>query len=248
MLLLLARAFQSALPGMWPSPPEAFPLSSFAGHLLVGLGIVEVFWNWPGAFFSNILIVVALLYWIAKPENRISPAITCIWFTLYFLSFNALLGHDYHSLVGFLLLPLPFLFRKRKRYLLAWEFNRYYFVYLMVSAALWKIFRGTAFSPDHFSELLFQQQALNWALAPNRLFHKLGIFLFQNPGYAQMLFAVVVFAQLSFMTALFTRRFDKLLSLFFLCFTLFNQLVMGVFSWPLLVFLIPFLAPVRKKS
>jgi hypothetical protein len=116
----------------------------------------------------------------------------------------------------------------------------------MVSAALWKIFRGTSFSPDHFSELLFQQQALNWALEQNRLFHKLGIFLFENPVYARVLFAVVVLAQLSFMTALFTRRFDKLLSLFFLCFTLFNQLVMGVFSWPLLVFLIPYLVPIRK--
>lgn len=242
LALLVIRALQLALPGMWPHPPESFPLSSMLSHLLVSLGIASFYWSSPWSVLIVLILLASLIFWLRKPQNRLSPLISLFWVVMYFLSLNIFLGHDYHSLVGFILLPLPFLFKKSSRYLLAWDFVRYYFVYIMVSAALWKIFRGTAFSKDHFSEVLFRQNALDWALNPNSLFHQMGIYLFENHALAQALFLVVILLQLSFSAALFTRRYDKILALLFLIFTVFNQLIMGVFSWPLLVFLIPFVA------
>jgi hypothetical protein len=236
-----------ALPGSW-LPPAFFPGHDFLSQLLTHLGVMDLVFHPIIGWIFTLFLIGSSIGMIARPKSR-WPFINGIFgFSLYMLAYNTALGHFYHSLIGLPILMLPFLFKDKKSYRLAWEFARYYLLYIMVSAALWKIFRGAAFQDGHLTKTLFQQNAFHWIQSPNSITSLSGKFLFEHPSLANLAFAILILFQLSFVVGFFSRAFDKYLGIGLILFFCLNSLIMGINSWPLIVFLLPLIGSRQNLS
>lgn len=232
MSFLLTRLYFNALPGFLPTFWQ--PQSSILQHFFISIGLFQLFWHPLVGKLLTAAAIIASSLLIARKHITLASIFLFLWFGLYILSFNALLGHFYHSLIAYFLLPLPLVCKNETSQKLAWEAVRYYFLYIMISAAIWKIGRGTAFSNEHFQEVYFRQHSFLWILEPRPRGQELSS-LFNA-------FAVATVFQLSFAIGLFTKRFDFLLAIGFTVFVLINYLFMGITSWQLLPFLLAFFA------
>src|SRR5690606_616923 len=91
--------------------------------------------------FSALLVLSALLSFLFK-DSVAFPRLFFLLYPLYFLTFNLFAGHHYHA-VGIMIISTPFIFRDSRRFAYFFRAARYYFLFMMVSAALWKLGRGS---------------------------------------------------------------------------------------------------------
>jgi hypothetical protein len=82
---------------------------------------------------------------------------------IYNIVFATYSAHHFHSLMGLIIVSITFWTADEARHQRLWEGARYYFLFVMVSAALWKLFRGAAFQPDQMVNILKAQHAQYFA-------------------------------------------------------------------------------------
>jgi hypothetical protein len=154
---------------------------------------------------------------------------------LYSICFNSFAAHHYHGLIGLVIMSIPFWFNKEEKFALAWDGARYYFFFVFASAGLWKLFRGSWLLPEHFSNLLLEQNITYIVHNTSGFFRAIVTFFIDNKGAAFVLYLTVIIAQLAFLIGLFTKRFDRFFFMAVLVFFVFNYFIMGIVSFELLV-------------
>ena len=87
----------------------------------------------------------------------------CLLFINYFITFNSVATHHEHILVGLLFFIVLLPIKDHKNFVLVFVSIRYYAIFTMVSAGLWKIYRGSIFNPLQMSEIL-QRQHLDYII------------------------------------------------------------------------------------
>ncbi len=160
---------------------------------------------------------------------------------LYSLTFNMAAGHHYHS-VGLLLLSLTFCFQGNAfgRW---WLGARYYFLFILVSASLWKIFRGTLWHTEHFSAILISQNIeflVNYG--PEFYLTQFKTFLIDHSMLSHILWMAMAGLQFSFIIGFFTMKYDRFLIIGYLLFITGGFVLMNIVSpenLPALLLLFP---------
>lgn len=160
---------------------------------------------------------------------------TFIVLLLYFFSYNLVTGHHYHGLVGALVVTIPFFTKNETKFLLLWQTARYYLLYIFVSAALWKMLRGTLFFPEQLSNILKAQQLTMLLQQPDSFSSGIVRCLIARPNVSHFLFSINVLIQLSFAIGFFTKKFDLMLLVLIILFCMANYFVMNIVSAELLV-------------
>jgi len=204
----------------------------------------------PLALLIDLLILVAIVLSLLRPYLAFWPRVFLVFFGLFSLTFNLYSGHHYHN-VGLLVGAIPFCFSRPIAFTAGFWFARFYFVFVLVSASLWKLLRGSLWHKGHFAAILEAQNVEYFINTNKGLLYHLKMLLIENPNLAQSAWLILFCLQFSFISALFTRRFDWVLIIFYLLFITGSYTLMNINSLEntaLLMTLLPLERIFNKKN
>ncbi len=235
LLILYYRFISATILSAMAQPPFIFEENEIIYKYFLLSGIPQ--------FLTSGSLVPALfdVCWYGLPilflvtMDRIYAILFTIITTFYFLTFNIAAAHHYHGLVGVILISIPFWSKKETRFNFLWEAARYYWLYVLASAALWKILRGSIFYTDQLSNILKSQQINLLLQHPDTFRAHIAQYLIYQPQVTHIALLVNVALQLCFIVGFFTKKFDGYLFILAIIFCIANYYVMGIVSTELLI-------------
>jgi len=192
------------------------------------------------ATLLDIMMLFLPLLYLLKP-NKLYAILFTIIISLYHICFSLYAAHHFHSLMGIIIVSTVFWSDNENRKDKLWSLARYYFLFAMVSAALWKIGRGSVFDPNFMTETLKAQHAQYIFDFPNSLLTGIYKWTIDSTNFARWFYITATALELFFIVGFFTKKFDKLLAALFLIFAVANFFVMGIFSFELAFFILTLL-------
>jgi hypothetical protein len=157
------------------------------------------------------------------------------FFAFYLLLANIFWQVHPEPFILFFLLALVFTTRRPDRFYLLITGCRYYFLYIFVSAAIWKIARGAVFNGEEMSRILLIHHADLLTGTCSSISCRFYQWLILRPALSQSLFIAGALLEASFLIGFFTRRFDRWLILGAAVFVLADLLVMRIPYWTVLL-------------
>lgn len=191
--------------------------------------------KWLSYSFDAALLLVPLIL-IFQPQRRLLATFNFVIWLIYFLLYNLYGTHQTHSLAGILLVHIPFLFYQKKIFSWLWNGVRYYTLWLMFSAALWKIIRGSAFYPQQGKNIFLQNQTgaiIESGPAAMQLF------LLSNEWLLIASFPIGVLLEALFVIGFFTKRFDRYLAIVLIILIAGFRLLADATFFELLILILP---------
>lgn len=246
VLSVLYRAFNGTLLHQLAQPVLIFPHADNVYWLLHILQLPELLTgNYYIALAADLALLATAGLALVREKSTLWPRLYSLFLLLYFVAFHTYFGHHGHSLVGLLFGAVPFWFRTRRTVTYAMRGVRFYALFAYVSAALYKVFRGSAFSGEHLGNVLRQQNVdLLWN-GTSSARQELMLDLTMDATICAWLASIVVVSQLLFVVGFFTRRFDAVLILIGLLFHLGTWVLMDINFWEITVLYV-FLLPGKK--
>lgn len=225
--------------------------SQLSQPVLISPDIDNTFWlfHWLGipylathsVIWSAVLdILLFLLPIIASVVSgrRLYALLFTLLAIIYQITFSTYTKHQYHSLIGVLVLSIPFWAGPGRRFTFLWEAARYYFSFIFSSAALWKLSRGTVLDGGHMSSVLMAQHVQTIYEYPASVFAHIHSYLISHAGLARLVFLTGFVIQLSFLGGFFTKKYDRVYLVLFIAFFAMNYLVMQIFDLEIFIFLL----------
>ena len=142
-------------------------------------------------------------------------------YTLY--PSNSIEGH-----IAWLLFPLVFLSNNGKTFSLLFDGLRYFFIFFIVSAGVWKLAQGGVFSVSQMSGVLLYQHNQLLTSSPGYWQSGLILWLIQRPQVAYLLYLSATLLELSFVVGFFTKKYDVQLFFLFILFLVMDYLIMRI--------------------
>lgn len=144
-----------------------------------------------------------------------------------------------------LFFPLVFMFSNKTTFSFLMEALRYFFLFFMLSAGIWKFIQGGIFNISQMSGVLLYQH--NQMLTNSTGYWQTDFYyrLIQNPGVSWLLYAISAIIELCFMVGFFTKKYDKLLTVLFIIFLFADYIIMRIPYFEMLPFLLTM--QLRKK-
>lgn len=172
--------------------------------------------------FDGLILVLPILFLIFRERILLIGFLIC--YILFSFTYEAYgFFHSKTSIAPFLVF-IPFL-AKKDSFDLLFKGIRYYLVFIMVSAGLYKVLNGAFFDFTYMSSILPQQHLLAFAENESRRFIS---FLIQHPSIASGIYIVGTLIELFFIVACFTYKFDRLLLLFLVGFSIISFAVFRI--------------------
>ena len=163
---------------------------------------------------------------IFKVQRIWMNSLLCLLVFNYFILYNSLSTHHEHLLVGLLFFVPLLLIKDKTNFVLVFAGIRYYAIFVLFSAGLWKAYRGSLFTPNQMSEILKHQHIDYLISYPDAYFSTFINYLISNPSLANLFWYGAWFIELIFILGFFTRRWDKLLGGLFILFFIMDYLLM----------------------
>ncbi|HXB94402.1 MAG TPA: hypothetical protein VNU70_04555, partial [Puia sp.] len=183
------------------------------------------------------LLPAALLFYAFR-KGRFSPVLGwafTLFLTLYLLLADIFWQVHHGPFILYVLLSFAFLTNKQERFYQILSGCRYYFLYIFVSAAVWKIARGAVFHPQEMSRILLDQHSYLLSGDCATWTCRWYSWLIDHPGAAQALYWGAIVLETVFIAGFFTRRFDRLLLVLAILFVIGDLIVMRIPYWTLLL-------------
>ncbi len=210
LLWLVYAAFSNTLFHQLQAPVLRYPYVDPVYWILHLLRIPDVvISNYALACTADALLFINCIGAIAFPKKRIFILLFLLVYFVYFIVYNSYGGHHTHAGVGILLIPIPFLFRKKMTFSLLWEGLRYYTLFVYASSFLWKLCRFSFLQPDQ--GLRIMKNNLTPYLFYNQDSALSGVYhwLLLNPVWANTLYILGFAAEGLFIVGFFTKKFDR---------------------------------------
>ena len=175
--------------------------------------------------FDCVLIASTFLFFLFPSRSFFCIiSIICLW--LFQICYGSSAGHRYHH-IGFLLVPIPFVFRDKMKFYFTWHAVRYWILFLYICAGLYKLHYGGFFNTQNMASYLQNRYGSNlWPYQSQIIY-----FLVQHPKLAQLLYQFATLLELSCIVGFFTRKYDRWIALALLLFNLGNLFFMGISFW-----------------
>jgi len=192
------------------------------------------------AFFLDLTWLILALLSLLKGQNRWFSRLACLLVINYLIISNSASTHHEHVLVGLLFFMPLLLFRDKTNFVLVFAGIRYYAIFTLFSAGLWKIYRGSLFTPNQMSEILKHQHIDYLISYPQADFSNFIAYLIAHPSLANLFWYGGWFIELIFALGFFTRRFDKLLGSLFIIFFIMDYVLMQLCFVEFCIFVLVF--------
>lgn len=182
----------------------------------------------------------AALWGCWRGASRVAAVVVSLLTLNYYSYYIGVATHHEHTLLGIIFcLPLLWI-RSPQRFVLIFGGIRYYVLWVMASAAAWKIYRGSWLVPHQMAELLADQHLSYLIQHPDAAFARLIRWLIRHPHIANILWYLGWLTEGSFIVGFFTRRWDRWLGLLFLGFFAADYALMGINFWEFCIFALVF--------
>ncbi len=245
-LLLFAiwvvRLFQHLGLSQMGAPEETEVYADRVFWLLDYLGIIQAVLHFPPLSLGiDLLLLLLPLAMLRYPLLPILAWAYLPTISLYMIAYNAAATHYEHTLVGVIAISFLLCFKEGAIFSIVLQAIRYYASFIMASAALWKIFRGSLWNEGQMEAILKLQHSDLLIYSEPGLYSQWIHFLIANPTFATLLWCVATLVELVFIVGFFTKKIDTGLFLAFWLFILADFFVMGLHFWELGILSVLFL-------
>jgi hypothetical protein len=201
-----------------------------------------------GAIYIEVLMMACCIGAIIQPHKRIFPMLFLILYFFYFITYNMVAGHHYTN-VGMLIMAVPFVFVS-SRFVAVFTTCRFFFCFMMFTAACWKIARGNLWHVDQTGMLLIQT-SLESLIAGDKDWHtEIVRWLLQHKMIAHILWVFLIFIEALFLLGFISFRWDKYLLTAYLLFFTGGWFLFEIYNFEnllLLLTLAPVLVVIQKS-
>lgn len=179
--------------------------------------------------------IIGLYYWSKGKLSWIIGSVFVIFTGLYIHLENIFLSVTPTMYIGIALMGLVFMTNTQRSFYSIIALCRYFFLYTMFSAAVWKILRGTIFNYHEMSNILLLQHANVLSTNCQDIACRLYFYLIDHPAVSYLLFLTTVLLESFFIVGFFTRKYNGLLFVLTVLFFTGNILIMRIPFWPFLL-------------
>lgn len=209
--------------------------------LLIGSGFPAyaiahpwVLWVADTAAFGLPLLILVLFR--LKGRFSLVPGIVFSAFlAVYLLLLNLFWQADHEPFMLYFFLSLAFWTNRPERFYAVLRFCRYYFCYVFVSAAIWKIARGAVFHLPVMSDILLIHHSDLLSASCDSLWCRVCWYLIGHPVLSWWLYSGAILLELCFLAGFFTRRWDRWLILAAVIFFVADRWLMRIPYWTLMI-------------
>ena len=223
--MLVYFFLHNSLVHQWHQPPLILPEADNVYWLLHILYIPQfIYGSVIGSCVFDLVMVLSTVLFFIYPDKIIFCAISIVCFWMFQVMFGTTAGHHYAH-VGYLIVPLPFLFRNKEKFYLMWQLIRYWILFLFICAGLYKIYYGGFFNTENMAALMrtyFDEDTLRG---------KLLIYISYHPQFAQLFYQLATLLEIICIVGFFTKKLDIWIAFALLLFNLGNLLIMGIPFW-----------------
>lgn len=222
-------------------------LSQLGAPAFISPGIDNTFWimhalkipqtimrSEPLKIFIDIYLFTLTIACMVIYKKRIPSILLVIVLFIYIITQQSFTANHTKTAAALCFIVLPFCV-PIQRFDYVWNAVRYYLLFVMASAALFKLFNGALFNIHHFSDILFLQHLDLRILEPKSLIFGFSEFLIHHNWLAYILFLVLFITQLSFIVGFFTKKYDRILLLLLGAFLLLTYMIMRIQNFDLLI-------------
>lgn len=207
--------------------------------IITGIPKFMISHPWLYKFVDGLMIIFPILiiiFFIRYKRFSVVPEIIFVLILgIYLLLQDVFTQLHAEMFIGLFLMGFLFTTNKEEKFYNILSLCRYFFLYLFVSAAVWKIARGTYLHIDHLSNILiFQHSDILTSGYPGTL-SQVYLYLINHPYFSYSIYLVAILLQLSFITGFFTRKHDKFLLMAAIIFFIADHVIMRVPFWPIMV-------------
>lgn len=218
------------------SPALIFPSIDNGYWLVLATGVFYFFANNLAAAISfDILFFLLPILILFLPYKRWLNILFLTVCFLYAIFINTIAAHHFHLFLAMPVLAFAFCFTG-KRFENIWRAIRYYTLFIFVSAALWKLFRGSIFEPNQMLNILHAQHAQFLYEQPNAIHAKFIRWLITHSTFSNLLIYFSALLQILFVIGFFTSKIDTYLLAMLLSFVAVNYCVMQIFPPEIFLF------------
>ena len=199
--------------------------------------------NWKGWILMDTLFyAIPLIYLLLFRINQklsLAAAFAMLminWvyvqcYTLY--PTNSIEGH-----IAWLFFPFIFMFNNQQSFKLLLEGLRYLFLYLFISAGVWKFAQGGISNTHQMSGILLMQHISLLTNASEYWQSKMILYIIENPIFGYCLYMASALLELIFVIGFFTKKYDRWLVAGFLLFLFMDFWIMRIPYFDLLPLLL----------
>lgn len=247
-LILIYKYFGFALLGQQPHPLLYYPgvNLTYWGILLTHIDLFFFKYN-ALLFMINSLLFVSCLVLIFKPRIYQAAIVFTVSLCIYQLLYYRIISYQPFE-IGYLFPCIPFMFKRDLKFRLSFEAGRYFLCGLYGLAAIFKLKNGGLLDLTHMSDSLKITVSDYLLQNPTGIRSEIMLWLISHPLIGYFLYLTVIMLEGSFLIGFFTKKYDWILFVSFLCFHIGNAYLMDLTftrQFILLFFLLPF---IWKKS
>jgi hypothetical protein len=212
---------------------------------LIATGLPRWMIAHPASFaiadWAAFLLPLPLLFYVGR-NDRFSPIAGIAFiatFALYLLLADIFWQVHDEPFVLLLLLALAWTTNRPRRFYTLLTACRYYFLYIFVSAAIWKLARGAVFNSQEMSRILLLHHTDLLTGPCTSLTCRTYSWLIRHAATSQALYIGSALLEASFLAGFFTRRWDRWLIALAVVFVIADLLVMRIPYWTILIGVVP---------
>jgi|SRR6185437_2013 len=208
---LLFSAFSNTLVHQLQSPVLKFAYvdpTFWVMHLLKIPGFVasDFYLSW----FWDIVLFISCIGILIFPGKKWIILVFIIFYFVYYIIFNSYGAHHTHSLVPFLIVPIPFLFSKRS-FAFSWQALRYFLLFAYSAAFLWKLFRLSWLKSGQGILILKKNLTPYLFFNPHTFLAGIYFWFVNHPVFVEVIFFAGFILEGLFLIGFFTKKFDRYL-------------------------------------
>jgi len=233
-LILLYKLYSSLLISQVGMNPLVYQETDPTYWMFMVLGIPGHMNGTIAIIFDVLLLSSCLASCIFSRQHITAIVFFCCYF-IYFVLFNMTAGHHYAN-VAILVISFAFIFRD-DLFGFSIQFCRFAFLFIMCSAAIWKIARGNLFYPPQLEMIMLSHNIGTLVAGDKTIKYQLVKWFILHRNWTHVIWITMIAMEFSFITGFFTRKMDKLLILVYLLFVIGGYLLAGIFAVENLLFL-----------
>ena len=250
VIIFYVLAAYKWLNGMWlyQMQPQFFNTRfDLSTWLFMQTGIHQWLLNNPAGWwlFDASFYTAPLLYWLLFRKNlRASALFSVLLLIINWLYVQCYVLYPTNSIEGYpgwLLIPFLLMTVRLRSFYFLMHGLRYFFLFFLFSAALWKVWQGGVFNGEQMSGILLLQHKEFLVAFPNSWYTQWIYWLVRHTSLSYLLYISATVLEALFVIGFFTTRFDRVLLLLFVLFLITDFVVMRIPYFEIIPLALPLL-------
>lgn len=150
--------------------------------------------------------------------------------------------------IAWMLFPIVFIAKDIQVFKLLTDGIRYFLLFILMSAGIWKFAQGGIFNTHQMSNVLLVQHKEILVITPQHWYAQFIQFLITTPKLSYALYFAGTIFELSCIVGFFTKKYDSFILIGWLFFLCFDHFIMRIPYYEISALLLPFIISVENSN